>query len=346
MNKNISQDAYAAAGVDIKAGQEAVRRMRNHVRTARTKGVLGDLGAFGGLFLLPTGYSQPVLVSSTDGVGTKVMVAAGMNRYDTVGQDLVNHSVNDILVQGACPLFFMDYYATGKLDPLVAEQIVKGLAKACRENQCALLGGETAEMPGVYQAEDFDLAGTIVGIVEKKSVIDGQRIRPGDVLLGLPSNGLHTNGYSLVRQILFRKMGYNLKTFIPEFSLGLGEELLKVHRSYLKIVQSLLKKIRIKGLAHITGGGWLENIPRILPSDCQALVEKGSWPILPIFKYLQDVGQLDEVTMYRTFNMGIGMVIVVSRSEADQAVQVVKTLRETVYPVGEIVKGPKGVRLV
>jgi len=346
VNKNISQDAYAAAGVDIKAGQEAVRRMRNHVRTARTKGVLGDLGAFGGLFLLPTGYSQPVLVSSTDGVGTKVMVAAGMNRYDTVGQDLVNHSVNDILVQGACPLFFMDYYATGKLDPLVAEQIVKGLAKACRENQCALLGGETAEMPGVYQAEDFDLAGTIVGIVEKKSVIDGQRIRPGDVLLGLPSNGLHTNGYSLVRQILFRKMGYNLKTFIPELSLGLGEELLKVHRSYLKIVQSLLKKIRIKGLAHITGGGWLENIPRILPSDCQALVEKGSWPILPIFKYLQDVGQLDETVMYRTFNMGIGMVIVVSRSEADQAVQVVKTLRETVYPVGEIVKGPKGVRLV
>ncbi len=346
MNKNISQDAYAAAGVDIKAGQEAVRRMRNHVRTARTKGVLGDLGAFGGLFLIPTGYSQPVLVSSTDGVGTKVVVAAGMNRYDTVGQDLVNHSVNDILAQGACPLFFMDYYATGKLDPLVAEQIVRGLAKACRENQCALLGGETAEMPGVYRAEDFDLAGTIVGIVEKKSVIDGQRIRPGDVLLGLPSNGLHTNGYSLVRRILFRKTGYNLKTVIPELSLGLGEELLKVHRSYLKVVQSLLKKIRIKGLAHLTGGGWLENIPRILPSDCQALVEKGSWPILPIFKYLQDVGQLDEVTMYRTFNMGIGMVIVISRSEADQAVQVVKTLRETAYPVGEIVKGPKGVRLV
>ena len=346
MNKNISQDAYAAAGVDIKAGQEAVRRMRNHVRTARTKGVLGDLGAFGGLFRLPSGYSQPVLVSSTDGVGTKVRLAVGMGSYDTVGQDLVNHSVNDILVQGACPLFFMDYFATGKLNPLVAELIVKGLAKACRENQCALLGGETAEMPGVYHGEDFDLAGTIVGIVEKKLVIDGQRIRPGDVLLGLPSSGLHTNGYSLVRRILFQQMGFNLQTFIPELSLALGDELMKVHRSYLSVVQALLKKIRIKGLAHLTGGGWLENIPRILPSACQALIEKDSWPVLPVFKYLQDAGRLDEAVMYRTFNMGIGMVMVVARSEVDQVIQIVKTLREPVYQVGEIVKGPKGVHLV
>jgi phosphoribosylformylglycinamidine cyclo-ligase len=341
-----AQDAYAAAGVNIDAGNEAVRRIRAHVRSARTKGMLADIGSFGGLFRLPGGFQRPVLVASTDGVGTKLIVAAAMKCYDTVGQDLVNHCVNDILVQGARPLFFLDYFATGKLDPLVVEQVVKGLAQACRENGCALLGGETAEMPGLYQPGDFDLAGNIVGIVEQKQLIDGRRIRPGDVILGLPSTGLHTNGYSLARQIFFQKLKFTPQTFVPELSLSVGLELLKVHRSYAPAVLPLLQRVPVHGLAHITGGGFIDNIPRILPMGCRAVIQRGTWPILPIFQYLQRQGDLPENTLYRSFNMGIGLVLVLSGRQAKQAMELLHAWHEPVYVLGRIEKGRKEVKLI
>ncbi len=304
------------------------------------------MGSFGGLFQMPAGFKQPVLVASTDGVGTKVMVAADMGRYDTVGQDLVNHCVNDILVQGARPLFFMDYFATGKLKPEIVEQIVKGLALACLENGCALLGGETAEMPGLYKDKDFDFAGTIVGVVEKAAIIDGSRIQPGDVILGLPSTGLHTNGYSLARKIFFEQMNLTPQAFVPELKQSAGSELLKVHRSYLPAILPLLKKVKIHGLAHITGGGFLENIPRILPHNCRAVIRKGSWPILPIFQYLAEKANLPEPTCYRTFNMGIGMVVIVPKSQADKTVRALKLKGETAYVIGEIEKGKREVKLI
>jgi phosphoribosylformylglycinamidine cyclo-ligase len=338
-------DAYAAAGVNIDAGNEAVQRMRAHVKTTRTAGVLTDIGSFGGLFQMPRGLQQPVLVGSTDGVGTKILVAVQMGMYDTVGQDLVNHCVNDILVQGAIPMFFMDYFATGKLDPMVAEQIVKGLSQACRENQCALLGGETAEMPGLYQGKDFDLAGTIVGVVEKKGIVDGTSIKPGDVLLGLPSTGLHTNGYSLARHIIFKQLRLTPQSLISELSIRAGEELLKVHRSYLPLIRPLLKKYKLKGMAHITGGGFLENIPRILPAQCQAVIRLGSWPVLPVFQFLKTQGQVADETLYRTFNMGIGMVLVVSKTDAPKIMKAFEKQKEPVYELGKIEKGPKRVRL-
>jgi len=341
--KSKPTDAYAAAGVNIDAGNEAVRRMRTHIRLARTKEMVTDIGLFGGLYQLPKGYKQPILVGSTDGVGTKIMIAAAVGKYDTVGQDLVNHCVNDILVQGARPLFFMDYFATGKLDPRVAEQIVKGLAQACRENGCALLGGETAEMPGLYQGKDFDLAGTIVGMVEKRKVVDGKKIKPGDVLLGLPSTGLHTNGYSLARKIFFEKMSLKPHQVLPELGMSLGEALLAIHRSYLSVVTPLLKRSVIKGMAHITGGGLIENLPRILPENCCAVINQGSWPIPQIFKLLVLHGCLPEETMYRTLNMGIGMVLVVSSQEVAKIVRNLHTRREPVYVIGEIRKGKRRV---
>jgi phosphoribosylformylglycinamidine cyclo-ligase len=339
------QDAYAAAGVSIDAGNEAVRRLKGHVVSTRTSGVLADVGLFGGLFKLPAGFKQPVLVASTDGVGTKIMIAAAVERYDTVGQDLVNHCTNDILVQGAKPLFFLDYFATGQLDPKVVEQIVKGLAQACRENGCALLGGETAEMPGLYQAKDFDLAGTIVGIVERRAVIDGKKIKPGDVILGLPSTGLHTNGYSLARDIFFRQLGMTPQTQIPELKGTVGDALLAVHRSYLPAILPLLKKVTIKGMAHITGGGFLENIPRVLPEGCRAVIRKGTWPILPVFQYMAAKANLPESTLYRTFNMGIGMVLIIPKTQAVKAVKALKAKGEAVYMLGAIEKGKREVRL-
>jgi phosphoribosylformylglycinamidine cyclo-ligase len=339
-------DAYAKAGVNIDAGNEAVRRMKAHVRSARTKHMLADIGSFGGLFQLPAGYRQPVLVGSTDGVGTKLLIAGALRRYASVGQDLVNHCVNDILVQGAVPLFFMDYFATGKLKPAVAEQIVKGLSLACRENGCALLGGETAEMPGLYQGEDFDLAGTIVGIVEKSAIIDGKAIRPGDVLLGLPSSGLQTNGYSLARQIFFKQLKLKPGTYVPELKATAGEALLRVHRSFLPVVRPLLKAFKIKGMAHITGGGFLDNIPRILPVNCRADIRLNTWPVLPIFRFLQEKGGIAQTTMYRTFNMGIGLVLVAGAKDAPIIMRVLRQRKEPVYRLGEIAKGPKGVLLV
>ncbi|MCK5243430.1 phosphoribosylformylglycinamidine cyclo-ligase [bacterium] len=337
--KKKAKDAYAQAGVNIDAGNEAVRRMRAHVRSARTAGMITDIGLFGGLYQMPKGWQEPILVGSTDGVGTKLMLAALMGKYDTVGQDLVNHCVNDILVQGARPLFFMDYFATGKLDPKVAEQIVKGVAQACRENKCALLGGETAEMPGLYQGKDFDLAGTIVGLVEKKRVIDGKKIRPKDVLIGLPSTGLHTNGYSLARKVFFEKMKLKPKQRIPELGTSIGEALLAVHRSYLSVVEALLKKNSIQGMAHITGGGLTGNLPRILPAKCKAIIHQGSWPIPLIFKLLVMNGRLDESTMYRALNMGIGMVLVVARQEAARVMRHLHKKKEKAYIIGEIQAG-------
>jgi len=295
---------------------------------------------------VPRGYRQPVLVGSTDGVGTKLLIAGALKRYDTVGQDLVNHCVNDILVQGAEPLFFMDYFATGKLKPLVAEQIVKGLSVACCENGCALLGGETAEMPGLYQGEDFDLAGTIVGIVEKSKIIDGAGIKPGDVLLGLPSSGLQTNGYSLARQIFFKQLKLKSGAYVPELKTTAGEALLRVHRSFLPVIRPLLKTFKLKGMAHITGGGFLDNIPRILPENCRAAIRLNTWPVLPIFQFLQERGRIEQGTMYRTFNMGIGMVLVVSAPDAPKIMQALRARKEPVYRLGEITKGSRGVVLV
>jgi phosphoribosylformylglycinamidine cyclo-ligase len=338
-----TQDAYAAAGVNIDAGNKAVRRMRAHIRSARTKGMLTDIGLFGGLFQVPKGYRTPVLVSSTDGVGTKLMLASALDKYETVGQDLVNHCVNDIIVQGAKPLFFMDYYATGKLHPKIAERIVMGLAQACCENGCALLGGETAEMPGMYRGKDFDLAGTIVGIVEKKRIIDGKGIAPGDIIIGLPSTGLHTNGYSLARKIFLEKMKSNLRKQIPELGASLGDALLAVHRSYWPVISPLLEQYRIKGMAHITGGGLLENIPRILPATCQAHVHQGSWPIPALFKLLAVQGGLDERTMFRALNMGVGMVLITSKAAGKAIILNLRKRKESVYVIGEIKRGTRRV---
>ncbi len=346
MKKKPTQDAYAKAGVNIDAGTEAVQRMKAHVRAARTKNMLADIGSFGGLFQLPQGVRQPVLVGSTDGVGTKLLIAGAMKRFHTVGQDLVNHCVNDILVQGATPLFFMDYFATGKLKPVVAEQIVKGLSIACRENGCALLGGETAEMPGMYQNDDFDLAGTIVGLVEKSVIIDGSKIKPGDVILGLPSTGLHTNGYSLARHIFFKQLKYKPESMVPELKCRAGDALLQVHRSYLPAIRPLLKRFTLKGLAHITGGGFIDNIPRILPEGCRADIKLHTWPVLPIFQFMQAKGKVEQTTMFRTFNMGIGMVIIVAAKDAAPVMQALRVQKETVYRLGEISKGKTGVRLL
>ncbi len=345
MEEKKGKDDYAEAGVDIDAGNEAVRRIKQHVRSTRTPEVLADVGLFGGLFKLPAGLKRPVLVGSTDGVGTKLVVAAAMARYDTVGQDLVNHCVNDILVQGARPLFFMDYFATGALDPAVVEGVVQGLAKACRENGCALLGGETAEMPGLYHGRDFDLAGTIVGVVEKPRIIDGSKVRPGDLLIGLPSTGLHTNGYSLARKLFFERLGMTPQTFVPELSLSVGLELLKVHRSYLSAVQPLLARGKVHALAHITGGGLLENLPRVLPKGCRAVIRKGSWPVLPVFKYLQTKGDLPDATAYRTFNMGVGMVVIVAKAQAEPALRILRKHHEHGYVIGKVEKGRTEVKL-
>ena len=299
---------YKASGVDIDAGNEAVRRIRSLARGTFTPGVLSDIGSFGGLFRLDRDrYQEPVLVSSADGVGTKLKVAFMTGRHDTVGADLVNHCVNDILVQGAEPLFFLDYLATGRLDPAVAEEVVGGIAKACRENGCALLGGETAEMPGFYADGEYDIAGFIVGIVERSRVIDGRSIVPGDVLIGLPSAGLHTNGYSLARRVLFESMGWTADTVVPELGATVGDALLAPHRSYLPVVRPLLPRQTLKGLAHITGGGITENLPRVLPEGCSAEIDLGAWSVPALFQLLQERGQIPRDEMFRAFNMTSGL---------------------------------------
>ncbi|WP_456427922.1 phosphoribosylformylglycinamidine cyclo-ligase [Rhodocaloribacter sp.] len=327
---------YRDAGVDIDAGEETVRRIKPLVRQTFTPGVLADIGAFGAFFELDLeGYERPVLVSSVDGVGTKLKVAFRMHRHETVGQDLVNHCVNDIAVCGAKPLYFLDYYSTGKLVPDVAEQVVSGFAKACRENGCALIGGETAEMPDLYAEGEYDLAGTIVGVVEKSRIIDGSRIRPGDVLLGLPSTGLHTNGYSLARKVLFAH--YDVDD-APEALGGetVGEALLRVHRSYLKPVQALAASDCAHGFVHVTGGGIPGNTARVIPGDLRFEVDYDAWERPPLFRLIQALGDVPEADMRRTFNLGIGLIAIVPPERLEAAEELLRALGERVFRIGEV----------
>jgi phosphoribosylformylglycinamidine cyclo-ligase len=308
---------YRSAGVDIDAGNETVRRIKSLARATFTSGVLSDIGSFGGLFALDREqYREPVLVSSADGVGTKLKVAFMTGRHNTVGTDLVNHCVNDILVQGARPLFFLDYLATGRLQPDVAEQVIAGVARGCRENGCALIGGETAEMPGFYADGEYDIAGFIVGIVEKSRIVDGRSIRPGDALVGLPSSGLHTNGYSLARRVLFESRGFSPDSVRPELGTTIGDALLAPHRSYLRALAPLLDAGLLKGMAHITGGGITENLPRVLPDGCAATIHPGTWTELPIFTLISELGSIARPEMFRAFNMGIGLILVCEAEHA------------------------------
>ena len=308
---------YKSAGVDIEAGNEVVRRIRALARGTYTSGVLSELGSFGGLFHLgDRARRDPVLVSSADGVGTKLRLAFMSGIHSTIGVDLVNHCVNDILVQGAEPLFFFDYLATGRLDPDVAVKIVEGLARGCRENGCALLGGETAEMPGFYADGEYDVAGFIVGLVERDRLIDGQRVGIGDALIGVPSSGLHTNGYSLARSIVFDRLRLGIDDEVPELGQTVAEALLATHRSYLRVITPLLGMDLINGMAHITGGGITDNLPRVLPRGSEAVVRLGAWDVPPIFQWLQRAGAVPEADMLRTFNMGIGLILIVSAAAA------------------------------
>jgi phosphoribosylformylglycinamidine cyclo-ligase len=331
---------YKSAGVDIDAGNETVRRIRALAKGTFTPGVLSDIGSFGGLFQLPSGAAEPVLVASADGVGTKLKLAFMSGRHDTVGQDLVNHCVNDILVQGARPLFFLDYLATGRLAPTVAEQIVSGMAVACRENGCALLGGETAEMPGFYADGEYDLAGFIVGLVDRPRLVDGRDLVPGDVLVGIPSTGLHTNGYSLARRIVFDELKLTFDSHVPELGVSIGEALLVPHRSYLKTVQPLLDRQLVKGLAHITGGGITENLPRIFPEGRGAWIARDSWDVPPLFSFLQRGGRVSDDEMLRAFNMGIGMIVACeARYESEVLAMLHTSGGSGATAIGSIVEG-------
>ncbi len=341
---------YRDAGVDIDAANEAVLRMREHVRSTFTPGVLTDVGSFGGMFSLAGlgNYQNPVLVSSIDGVGTKLRVAIGLGKHDTIGRDLVNHCVNDILVMGARPLFFLDYFATGKLSPAVVVDVVKGIADGCRESGCALLGGETAEMPGIYSEADYDLAGCIVGMVDRGRIVDGSRIEPGDTLVGLASSGLHTNGYSLARRILLDAGDQSLSLYETPPSLGrtLGEELLAPHRCYAPSVLPLLDEFEVRGMAHITGGGFYDNIPRILPSDCSVTIERRSWPIPPIFTLIEERGRVPVPEMFRTFNMGIGLVMIVAPEHAPLLAHRLNAAGESAYILGNVHRGVHEVDII
>jgi phosphoribosylformylglycinamidine cyclo-ligase len=335
---------YRASGVDIDAGNETVRRIKALAKSTFTPGVLSDIGSFGGLFALDRSrYQEPVLVASTDGVGTKLKVAFMTGRHDTVGADLVNHCVNDILVQGAEPLFFLDYLATGRLSPDVAEQVVAGVARGCRENGCALLGGETAEMPGFYADGEYDIAGTIVGVVEKSKVIDGRTIAAGDAVIGLPSAGLHTNGYSLARRVLFDVCGFAPDQVVAELGATAGAALLAPHRSYLSVMRPLISSNLVKGMAHITGGGITENLPRILPDGTAAAIARDAWTVPPIFRLLQDRGGIAEDEMFRAFNMGIGLVIVCAGAHAGRVIDALVGAGEHPVRLGAIVAGSPSV---
>jgi phosphoribosylformylglycinamidine cyclo-ligase len=332
---------YKTSGVDIDAGNDAVRRIRSLARSTFTAGVLSDIGSFGGLFRMEPGkYREPVLVASADGVGTKLRVAFLAGRHDTIGVDLVNHCVNDILVQGAEPLFFLDYLATGRLTPEVAEAVVSGMTRACRENDCALLGGETAEMPGFYRDGEYDVAGFIVGAVDRARLINGRTIAVGDILVGVPSSGLHTNGYSLARRVVFDTLQLTVDSYVPELGQTVGDALLAPHRSYLAVIRPLLESTRIKGMAHITGGGITDNLPRILPHGTAAVVDASSWTIPPIFSWLRQAGDVPIDDMMRTFNMGIGLIIVVARDQAEPLIsELAARGGRDARVIGEVVPG-------
>jgi phosphoribosylformylglycinamidine cyclo-ligase len=344
MTKSIS---YSDAGVSIDNANLAVAKIREFARATFNERTLTEIGSFGGMFsaAFPE-MSEPVLVASADGVGTKLKVAFLANVHNTVGQDLVNHCVNDILVQGARPLFFLDYFATGKLEPEVTASVVEGMAKACRENGCVLLGGETAEMPSMYSAGEYDLAGFIVGVVDKSKVIDGKNIKTGDVVLGLPSNGLHTNGYSLARKLLFETGKYSISSVLPEMHSTLDDVLLKPHKSYLPALEGLLDSGKIKGLAHITGGGLLENIPRILPENVSVEIKRGTWEELPIFGLMQNLGNVEDKEMFRTFNMGVGMVVICAEEDSETLRNHFSGLGEASSVIGRVVEGNKRVSII
>ncbi|GAA4869511.1 phosphoribosylformylglycinamidine cyclo-ligase [Paenibacillus vulneris] len=335
-------DAYKKAGVDIAAGNEAVERMKKHVKTTFRPEVMTDLGGFGALFgLNKDKYEEPVLVSGTDGVGTKLKIAFAMDKHDTIGIDAVAMCVNDIVVQGAEPLFFLDYLACDKVVPEKIEAIIKGISDGCVQSGCALIGGETAEMPGMYSEGEYDIAGFTVGIVDKKKIIDGSTIRPGDVVLGLASSGVHSNGFSLVRKLLLEEKGYSLHDHIDALGGKLGDVVLEPTKIYVKSVLAALEKVQLKGLAHITGGGFIENIPRMLPADVNVEIDYGSWPILPIFQLMQKDGNISNNDMFRTFNMGIGMVIVVSEEQAAEAAAIFEQHGEQVYTLGRVTAGER-----
>jgi phosphoribosylformylglycinamidine cyclo-ligase len=369
----MKQKAYARAGVDIDLGNKVKSTLPRLLAATHRPGVLGKVGGFGGLFALDVRkYRQPVLVSSVDGVGTKLKLAFAMDRHDTIGQDLVNHCVNDIAVLGAEPLFFLDYLGTGKLEPRVFTEIIHGFAKACAENRCALIGGETAQMPGFYQEGEYDLSGTIVGVVEKSRMLDGGAVRPGDAVIGLGSSGLHTNGYSLARKLFFERMKLKPGSYIPELRNTIGDELLKVHVSYGPLIQKLLRRFNagqasrlspkpasgqaakdrrdacpaIKALAHITGGGFVDNIPRVLPKGCDVNIRKGTWEMLPIFRLLQARGGVPEEELYQVFNMGIGMVILAAANKADEIVRFARAQKHQAWLIGQVAKGRGVVRVV
>ncbi|HEY2468226.1 MAG TPA: phosphoribosylformylglycinamidine cyclo-ligase [Terracidiphilus sp.] len=336
---------YADAGVDITRGDRAKDRIKYLAQKTFTRNVLGGIGGFGALFRLDLQkFKSPILVSSADGVGTKLKIAFEMGLHSSIGADLVNHCVNDIAVQGATPLFFLDYFASGRLDPEVTETVVSGLADACKANGCALIGGETAQMPGFYAEGEYDLAGFIVGAVDRDKLVTGDDIKAGDVLIGFPSTGLHTNGYSLARKLFFDVAGYKTSQYITAIKEKAGAALMKTHRSYLHVIQKLVAAGMTAGMAHITGGGITENLPRILPKGTGAQVELGSWPVLPIFDHLRDLGQVSQDEMMRTFNMGIGLIAIIPAAKFTRAKTLLDRAEEKFFVIGRIVKGEKRVQ--
>jgi phosphoribosylformylglycinamidine cyclo-ligase len=343
----LTESRYSSAGVNIDAKAAALARAKAAIRSTFTPGVLGDVGGFGGLFQPDfSGYREPVLVASTDGVGTKLKVAVVAGRHDTCGADLVNHCVNDILVQGAKPLFFLDYIATGKIEPEVLQAVIEGIARGCRENGTALLGGETAEMPGFYAPGDYDVAGTIVGVVEREKVLDGSRVRAGDIVLGLPSVGLQTNGYTLARRVFFEQLGKRPADRMPELgSKTVGDALLAPHLSYLKALEPLLSESLVHAMAHITGGGFYDNIPRVLPEGVDVVLRSGSWPVLPVFEVIEREGEVSFEEMHRVFNMGIGMVVIVAPGDLERVAKLWGDVGQSWYAIGDV-KGSGSRRVV
>ncbi|MCJ8008026.1 phosphoribosylformylglycinamidine cyclo-ligase [Lederbergia wuyishanensis] len=332
-------NAYQKAGVNIEAGYEAVEKIKKHTKRTLRAGVMGQLGGFGGVFdLSELNLKEPVLVSGTDGVGTKLKLAFMVDRHDTIGIDCVAMCVNDIVVQGAEPIYFLDYVALGKAVPDKIEQIVSGIADGCEQAGCALIGGETAEMPGLYEEDEYDLAGFAVGACEKSQIITGEHIHEGDVLIGLASSGIHSNGYSLVRKVFLENQGFSLDVKLPELSLSLGDELLKPTKIYVKSILAALQEFEIKGMSHITGGGFIENLPRMLPEGFGVIIEKGTWPVLPIFKALEKYGDINENEMYNIFNMGIGFVVAVRAEDAESAIRFFVEHGEKAYKIGSVVK--------
>jgi len=336
MSKN-KKSAYAEAGVNIDSMMTSLKKIKKNVKNTNTLNVLSEIGSFGGLFKSPG--KDHILVSSIDGVGTKLMVATLANKHNTIGQDLVNHCVNDILVQGATPLFFLDYLGTSSLNPKVFEEVINGFCKACKENEMALLGGETAEMPGLYPKNEYDLVGTVIGSVKKDNLITGKKIKKDDLIIGLPSTGLQTNGYSLARKVIFEKAGKKLNDLIPNTKTTFEKGLLAIHKSYLHPIKELMNQININGMAHITGGGLYDNLPRILPKNLNAQINISSWKIPELFKFIHHKGKIDIDEMYRVFNMGIGYMIIISPNDADQTINILKKNKQKSIIIGKIIKG-------